>query len=612
MLSNRLLTEEYERVEVQVNDKIKQADNLSLQCDGWSNLRNESVINFIVTTPEPLFVKSVLTKAEKHTAEYITKLMVEVLEEYGPKKFFAIVTDNAKNMRKAVRQCEEMYPHLVSYGCLAHTLHLLCSDILKLSSIETHLPHIIHIVKTINQCQVLRAQFTEIRNEMKCRVSLSLPVKTRWGSHVKCLQDLTKCKSVLQRLAISPDKTIQDRIRSAKANLLDEGFWINSSALVELLKPITEAITRLEGDSSSIHLVCETFAKIGSNISTHLECVKLKDCEKTEAMDKFISRKEYALQPIHFAADLLNPRSVGANLSSAERIEAMKYITTMSTTTTIEIGDEGVSKITEDLGNYLAKTDFFGDTFLWNILDNVSLVTWWKGFCGHLCLSKVAVRILTMPCTSAAPERSFSSQSSIHTKRRNRLTTQRAANLNYIQYNSKLLKRSRQHHIQSQYPIEETVQNNVSIEGRNLQKEIEVIENHISEEEELDETISSWHSNTTGNGNSDDDFNFADFAMTDDEIDQRMETREQRPARILRQSKVNILENVLMKSGKGTEQPQKKTEVEKDTSDAENKDAVLDLPEIKKITQGSLEEQTIETSTFYNKKVSSCLRKRKL
>uniref|UniRef100_A0A6P7GGA3 Uncharacterized protein LOC114338678 n=1 Tax=Diabrotica virgifera virgifera TaxID=50390 RepID=A0A6P7GGA3_DIAVI len=400
--------------------------------------------------------------------------------------------------------------------------------------------------------------------------------------------------------------------RSAKANLLDEGFWINSSALVELLKPITEAITRLEGDSSSIHLVCETFAKIGSNISTHLECVKLTDCEKTEAMDKFISRKEYALQPIHFAADLLTPRSVGANLSSAERIEAMKYITTMSTTTTIEIGDEGVSKITEDLGNYLAKTDFFGDTFLWNILDNVSLVTWWKGFCGHLCLSKVAVRILTMPCTSAAPERSFSSQSSIHTKRRNRLTTQRAANLNYIQYNSKLLKRSRQHHIQSQYPIEETVQNNVSIEGRNLQKEIEVIENHISEEEELDETISSWHSNTTGNGNSDDDFNFADFAMTDDEIDQRMETREQRPARILRQSKVNILENVLMKSGKGTEQPQKKTEVEKDTSDAENKDAVLDLPEIKKITQGSLEEQTIETSTFYNKKVSSCLRKRKL
>ncbi|XP_050503989.1 uncharacterized protein LOC114326284 [Diabrotica virgifera virgifera] len=176
-----------------------------------------------------------------------------------------------------------------------------------------------------------------------------------------------------------------------------------------------------------------------------------------------------------------------------------------------------------------------------------------------------------MPCTSAATERSFSSQSSIHTKRRNRLTTQRAANLNYIQYNSKLLKRSRQHHIQSQYPIEETVQNNVSIEGRNLQKEIEVIENHISEEEELDETISSWHSNTTGNGNSDDDFNFADFAMTDDEIDQRMETREQRPARILRQSKVNILENVLMKSGKGTEQPQKKTEVEKDTSDAENK-----------------------------------------
>ncbi|KAJ8926785.1 hypothetical protein NQ314_020814 [Rhamnusium bicolor] len=100
LLANRLLNDEYDRVQVQVEEKLRQSENLSLQCDGWSNLRNESVINFIITTPDPLFVKTVLTKTERHTGDYLESIITDVLEAYGPEKFMAIVTDNASNMKK--------------------------------------------------------------------------------------------------------------------------------------------------------------------------------------------------------------------------------------------------------------------------------------------------------------------------------------------------------------------------------------------------------------------------------------------------------------------------------------------------------------------------------
>lgn len=59
---------------------------------------------------------------------------------------------------------------------------------------------------------------------------------------------------------------------------------------------------------------------------------------------------------------------------------------------------------------------------------------------GYVCsstaaLSKIAVRILSAPCTSAATERSFSAYAHIHNKKRNRLTKENAAKITYIKYN---------------------------------------------------------------------------------------------------------------------------------------------------------------------------------
>lgn len=43
-LTNSLLTAEYSRVNTSVNEEIASAQSLGLMCDGWSNIRNESII----------------------------------------------------------------------------------------------------------------------------------------------------------------------------------------------------------------------------------------------------------------------------------------------------------------------------------------------------------------------------------------------------------------------------------------------------------------------------------------------------------------------------------------------------------------------------------------
>ncbi|KAJ8969569.1 hypothetical protein NQ314_001690, partial [Rhamnusium bicolor] len=126
-LSNTLLNEEYNRIKLEVELKIKEANHLSIQCDDWSNIRNEGIINFMITSPSPLFIKSVETKTEKHTSEYIASLLEEILLEYDVKKFLVLIIDNAPNMRKATKVLETKYPHLtvgVTEEIKTNRLHL--------------------------------------------------------------------------------------------------------------------------------------------------------------------------------------------------------------------------------------------------------------------------------------------------------------------------------------------------------------------------------------------------------------------------------------------------------------------------------------------------------
>ncbi|XP_008182740.1 uncharacterized protein LOC103309331 [Acyrthosiphon pisum] len=356
----------YAEMQSSITYDLFDANDLHIQLDGWTNINNDGIINFVICKPEPLFVKFLNTKDNR--------------------KFFCHYGDNAANVKKSFELVKNVYKGIQPLGCAAHGLHLLCSDIFKVDSVSEFLKQNSSIVSSIKRSQLLSSVFKKHQQIKGINVQLKLPVKTRWGSFLFCLESLMKNKSVLQALAV--DDTISiSLLRPIKLTLLDDSkFWENVLKMINLLTPIVNAITVLESNHNLIHRVR--------------------------------------------TAELLDPKSQGLELNADERVDALEFI--------YNLGVEMKIDIMNDLSDYQSKQGYFAKKFIWENSLITDPVKWWK-FLDHISpLSKVAVRILTAPCTSAATERTFSTFSWIHSKKRNRLTTERAGKLTYLSYNWKL------------------------------------------------------------------------------------------------------------------------------------------------------------------------------
>ena len=97
--------------------------------------------------------------------------------------------------------------------------------------------------------------------------------------------------------------------------------------------------------------------------------------------------------------------------------------------------DVSASNISEECALYSAKEGFFEKVFLWKNVSAISPNAWWNGYRGRKELNKIACKILRLPATSAAVERSFSCNSNVRAAKRNRLFNERAAKVVFVSQN---------------------------------------------------------------------------------------------------------------------------------------------------------------------------------
>ena len=113
-------------------------NSVELMCDGWSNIRNEPITNFVVSQPKPIFWKYYFhTDLLSHTGDYIATEILKVIEELECEcgnMVFGEVTVNSSNMKKAWRLIEEKYLIIICYRCAAHGLNLIFCDVIKLET----------------------------------------------------------------------------------------------------------------------------------------------------------------------------------------------------------------------------------------------------------------------------------------------------------------------------------------------------------------------------------------------------------------------------------------------------------------------------------------------
>lgn len=514
-MATTYLEAQYTEMKEEVNKALQDTKHLHMQCDGWSNIRNESIINFVISKPEPYFVDFKMTKSERHNADYLAELIGSVITNYGPEKFLVVIADNAANMKAALSLVKEKYPHIVPLGCIAHLLHLLCSDILGCQTVKTFFAEVTGIVKTIKHSHILQAIFDEIASEkrFKDRISLKLPGKTRWGSHLFCLQSLQSNKVVLQTLAVSEKAELEP---SMKRRLLDDGvFWTRIEKLINLLEPIVHLITAIESNEPQIHKVVRKLDDLEKIIALNLVASPLQQAEEKKITAKFKERKDFGIGDIHLAAFLLDPNMQGSSLDSTQLLDAMGFICECAQNMNLD-----VMKVRESLADYRDKEGLFSRKFIWEGVGvgkdkekTIRPLLWWRGLRGTCDLADVAIRILSAPVTSAATERTFSTFSWMHSKKRNRLSSERAAKLTYLAYNWKLM---------TSTPKEGSLSQTTSTDGRinkdgpdEEKGDDEVLQDESHEDENCEEEKEEEEDNDD-NGEDDDEYQM-DMDVNDSE-----------------------------------------------------------------------------------------------
>lgn len=355
------------------------------------------------------------------------------------------------------------FPHLLCLGCAAHGLNLLAKDILqnsqKISKTVSSVKDIIKFFKNKHiPRQVLKNKQLELNSKETC---LSTMVETRWLSITNSLESLVKCKEAL--LAATIERSVSSIITPNLRKLLfdEESFWPTVQNTLEILSPISSLIRKLEGDDPQLPIVLPEMKKLEDIITTKISNF-LNNEDQHKIKKQICLRKEFILNDVHLLATQLHPL-LKDELTEEEQALALNLILKMADDYKLD-----VDKILADLANYKTQQELWAQPAVWRAAQNCGALTWWKAFCPERELTKIAIKVLSIPATSASSERNWSAFSNIKTKKRNKLTIERTNKLVSIKFNLELFKAI---NIDERY---KELQSMKSSESENLDTDIEM------------------------------------------------------------------------------------------------------------------------------------------
>lgn len=116
--------------------------------DGWSSPLKQSIYSFVILLPDrKQYIYSIEDySSHSHTSDFNAEKIIHILEQVGPSKFTAIVTDAEAAMMAAKRIVTSTFPNILSIRCIAHHIQLIASDIVKINWAKNTLQNIQKII----------------------------------------------------------------------------------------------------------------------------------------------------------------------------------------------------------------------------------------------------------------------------------------------------------------------------------------------------------------------------------------------------------------------------------------------------------------------------------
>ncbi|XP_045910040.1 uncharacterized protein LOC123973776 isoform X1 [Micropterus dolomieu] len=440
-LSSHLLDCEYDRVQSEVHDAIGKADCVTIICSGWSDIKETGTIIYVVATPVPLFYKCTKTGEQTHPSMFMAEELKDIINEVGPQKVFAVVTDDAPEVTAAWAQVEEAFPHISAIGCTACGIQQLFDDTVAQPSVKALCSRAEQVVRYVREQKILARTFkcwqtTKIRNHTANGTTLALPVSADWTGVVNMFNSLLEAQNTLQEMAVSPTLDVEASVR---ATVQDAAFWKGLSSCRNLLYLIGNYIDYMKREDTVLSGVVDMFSQLKYHIGTSLSGSVLHSAEQRAVMASLDRCQEFCVKPIHAAAYMLDPKYVGQQTLSGEQINSAYYvISKLSHHLNL---DEG--KVLGSFARFSAKQGLWKGAGIWSSCQHVSASTWWKGLCSSEPLSAVAAAILQIPPTTGACERLRSSLCHTGAKKvQGSLSAGRVQKLVAVQVNLSLLEPS--------------------------------------------------------------------------------------------------------------------------------------------------------------------------
>jgi hypothetical protein len=98
--------------------------------DGWSNVNNDAIVNYMVMSPEfALFLESVSTCQQGHDHKFITNDIERVIREHPSTIFAGAIIDNTSTNKKVWGLLQITFSSRYFQGCCSHGLHLFIKDV---------------------------------------------------------------------------------------------------------------------------------------------------------------------------------------------------------------------------------------------------------------------------------------------------------------------------------------------------------------------------------------------------------------------------------------------------------------------------------------------------
>lgn len=383
-----------------------------------------------------VFLDAEDTTGEVKDAAYICEQLCSRIESVQSGNVLHVVMDNAPVCKAAGQLVTEKYPHILCSPDPTHGVDLFFEDIAKLDWVKPLLNKAKKVNAFITNHHATLALF-----RAKSTLQLLKPGDTRFGTNFIMLERLCKVQEALERTVTDAAFTaFLDRSDAAtvakgervKAIVLNRRWQTNANKLVEALEPCFKLLRLFDGDAPAAPYVLQHCQAVLDG----LKACDLAAAKRQQLAAAFEGRWEFFHSPLHYAGFALNPANVqDAYVGDEQVVEGL-----MQVLEKWEPVAEVQGRVLAQFAAYRSQVGLFARECVKAAAHTLLPYAWWRTFGGTTPdLQQFAVKVCGMCVTSSSCERNWSTFDFIHTKSRNRLTSQRLRDLVFVHFNLRLL-----------------------------------------------------------------------------------------------------------------------------------------------------------------------------